>query len=161
MKTTLLYCSFLLFGCSISVSAQESINAAGMNLSGSNGNLTSSIGQTFYETSASSSRSVSAGVQQAYEITETLGSEITEINLSLKIYPNPTPDVIYLKVGFNDYKKYRYELFDGSGKVLTSNVVNESQTSIIMSAYPAATYYLKILKDGKAVKIFKVLKTDK
>lgn len=161
MKTILISCSFLMFGFSISLSAQESINAAGMNLSGSNGNVTSSIGQTFYEASASSSGSVSAGVQQSYEITETLGSEITEINLSLKIYPNPTPDILYLKVGFNDYKKYRYELFDGSGKVLAGKVVNESQTSIIMSSYPAAIYYLKIVKEGKVVKIFKVLKTDK
>lgn len=161
MKTTLISCSFLLFGFSISVSAQESVNVAGINLSGSNGNLTSSIGQTFYEISASSSGSVSAGAQQSYEITETLGSEITEINLSLKIYPNPTPDILYLKVGFNDYKKYRYELFDGSGKVLTGRSVNESQSSISMSSYPAAIYYLKIAKEGKVVKIFKVLKTDK
>ncbi|WP_312764517.1 T9SS type A sorting domain-containing protein [Epilithonimonas sp.] len=161
MKTILTTGCFLLFGFSISISAQESINAAGVNLSGSNGKVTSSIGQTFYETSASSSGSVSAGAQQSYEITETLGSEIAEINLSLKIYPNPTPDILYLKVGFNDCRKYRYELFDGSGKVLTGRSVNEAQTSISMSSYPAAVYYLKIAKEGKVVKIFKVLKTDK
>lgn len=148
-------------GFSIQSYAQESLNTAGNNTSGSNGNVTSSIGEVFYDTAISPSGSVAAGVQQAYEITETLGVDITEINLSLKIYPNPTPDILNLKVGFNDYKNYRYELYDGSGKSLTGKAINESQTSIKMTSYPAAVYYLKIMKDGKVVKIFKVLKTDK
>ncbi|MPS71857.1 MAG: T9SS type A sorting domain-containing protein [Chryseobacterium sp.] len=161
MKTTLITGCFLLLGFSIQVSAQESVNANGDNSSGSGGSVTSSIGQSFYETSISSSGNVSTGVQYSYEIIETLGSDIKEINLSLKIYPNPTPDVLYLKVGFPDYRKYRYELFDSSGKVLTGKAINGSQTSITVTSYPAAVYYLKILKDGKVVKVFKVLKADK
>jgi hypothetical protein len=148
-------------GFSMQSYAQSSTNSAGGNSSGSNGNAAFSLGQVFYDTATSAIGSVAAGVQQAYEITETLGIDITEINLSLKIYPNPTPDILNLKVGFNDYKKYRYELYDGSGKSLTSKAINESQTSIKMTSYPAAVYYLKIMKEGKVVKIFKVLKTDK
>lgn len=148
-------------GASIQAYSQTSINTGGINSSGSTGEVVSSIGEVFYETTSSSSGSVSAGVQQAYEITETLGSDITEINLSLKIYPNPTPDILYLKIGFTDYKKYRYELYDSSSKLLVSKSINGSQTSILMSSYAASVYYLKIVKESKAVKIFKVLKTDK
>lgn len=161
MKTVLTIPSFLFFFLTIQISAQESINAGSSNLSGPDGSVTSSIGQTFYETSSSSAGSVSAGVQQSYEITGTLGSDITEINLNLKIYPIPTPDILHLKVGFNDYRKYRYDLFDGSGKILTGKSIYESETSITMATYSAAVYYLKVSKDGKVVKIFKVLKTDK
>lgn len=160
MKTTICVLSLLLIGVSVPVSAQASISIGG-NASGSSGNASYSIGQTFYETMTSTSGSVSDGVQQPFEITATLGSEITEINLNFKIYPNPTPDILYLKVGFVDYKKYRYELYDSSGKVLIDNAVRESQVSIAMASYPAAIYYLKIIKDNKVVKIFKVLKTDK
>jgi len=149
-------------GFSIQSYAQESLNTAGNNTSGSNGNVTSSIGEVFYDTAISSTGSVAAGVQQPYEITETLGVDITEINLSLKIYPNPTPDILNLKVGFSDFKKYSYEISDGSGKLLiTKKPVIESQTSIGMASYPAAIYYLKIMKEGKVIKIFKVLKSDK
>lgn len=148
-------------GFSIQSYAQSSINASGGNSSESNGNVAYSIGEVFYDTASSPSGSVAAGVQQAYEITETLGIDITEINLSLKIYPNPTPDILNLKVGFNDYKKYHYELLEGSGKSLTSKTINESQTSIKMTSYPAGIYYLKVMKGGKVMKIFKVLKTDK
>ena len=154
--------SIFVVGFSIQSYAQASFNTAGNNTSGSNENVTSSIGEVFYDTAISSTGSVAAGVQQPYEITETLGIDITEINLSLKIYPNPTPDILNLKVGFSDFKKYSYEISDGSGKLLTTkNPVIESQTSIRMASYPAAIYYLKIMKDGKVIKIFKVLKTDK
>ena len=161
MKTILTIPSFLVFCLTIQISAQESINAGSNNLSGSDGSLTASIGQTFYETSSSSAGSISTGVQQSYEISETLGSDITEINLNLKIYPNPTPDILHLKIGFYDYKKYRYDLFDGSGKILTGRSVNGFETSIAMAKYPAAVYYLKVSKDDRVVKIFKVVKTDK
>lgn len=161
MKNTLFALSLLSVGISMRVTAQSTQNSSGDNASGSSGSITYSVGQTFYEPVSSSSGSVAPGVQQSYEITETLGSGISEINLSLKIHPNPTPDILYLKVGFNDYKKYRYELYDNSGKILQSKPVNDSQVSIAMASYPSAVYYLKITKDGKAVKIFKVLKTDK
>lgn len=161
MKTTLTIHSLLFFCFSIQISAQESINSSSINLSESTGSITSSIGQTFFETSSSSVGNISTGVQHSYDITETLGSDITEINLNLKIYPIPTQDVLHLKIGFNDHKKYRYDLFDGSGKILTSRSINEFETAITMSSYPAAIYYLKISKDGKVVKTFKVLKTDK
>ena len=154
--------SIFVLGLSIQFYAQTSLNTAGDNSSGTNGNVTYSIGEAFYDTAISSTGSVAAGVQQPYEITETLGVDITEINLSLKIYPNPTPDILNLKVGFSDYKKYSYEISDGSGKLLTTKKpVIESQTSITMASYPAAIYYLKIMKEGKVIKIFKVLKTDK
>lgn len=153
--------SIFVVGFSMQSYAQSSINTTGNNVSGSNGNVTYSIGEVFYDTAISSTGSVAAGVQQPYEITETLGVDVTEINLSLKIYPNPTPDILNLKVGFNDYKKYNYEIFDGSGKSLITKPIRESQTSIRMASYPAAIYYLKIMKDGKVIKIFKVLKTDK
>lgn len=142
-------------------SAQSSQNTGGGNISSPSGNVSYSIGQTFYEPITSASGSVMLGVQQSYEITETLGVEITEINLNLNIYPNPTSDILYFKIGFEDYKKYRYEFFDGNGKLLTGKPVNESQTSIRIASYPAASYLLKVTKHGKIVKVFKVLKKDK
>jgi len=161
MKTTFFALSLFLAGFSIQVSAQETFNTSGANISGTTGSVTASIGQSFYETTSSSVGSVASGVQIPYEITSTLGTSITEINLSLAIFPNPTADILNLKVGFKDYDKYRYDIFDNSGKLLTGKSILQEKTSIAMGAYPAAVYYLKISKDGKVIKIFKVLKTDK
>ncbi|UHO36683.1 T9SS type A sorting domain-containing protein [Chryseobacterium capnotolerans] len=127
-------------------------------MSGVTGSVAASVGQSFYENITSSVGSVTAGVQQSYEIIPTLGVDITEINLSLAVFPNPTTDILNLKVGFKDYNKYRYDLFDSSGKLLTSQPITQAQTQITMTSYPASIYLLKISKEGATIKIFKVLK---
>lgn len=158
MKTTFFTLSLFLVSFSIQISAQETLNTSGNNISGTTGSVTASIGQSFYETISSSVGSVTAGVQQSYEITATLGISVTEINLGLAVFPNPTTDILNLKVGFKDYEKYHYELFDSSGKSLMAKPILQSQTQITMTPYPAAMYLLKISKEGKNIKIFKVLK---
>lgn len=161
MKTTFFTLSLFLVSFSIQVSGQESLNTSGTNMSGTAGSVTASLGQIFYTTTSSSLGSIAAGVQQSYEITATLGVDITEISLNLTIFPNPTADILNLKMGFKDYDKYRYDIFDGSGKLLTGQPILQAQTQIIMASYPASMYLLKISKEGKTIKIFKVLKTDK
>lgn len=161
MKTTLFTLSLFLVSFSIHVSGQQTLNTSGTNMSGSSGNVTASLGQIFYETTSSSGGNIAAGVQQPYEITATLGVDITEISLNLSIFPNPTTDILNLKMGFKDYNTYRYDLFDSSGKVLASQPILQTQTQITMASYPASMYLLKISKEGKTIKIFKVLKTDK
>ncbi|UKB82341.1 T9SS type A sorting domain-containing protein [Chryseobacterium sp. MEBOG06] len=161
MKTTLFTLSLFLASFSIQVSGQETLNTSGTNMSGTTGNVTASLGQIFYETASSPAGNIATGVQHSYEITPTLGVDITEISLNLTIFPNPTADILNLKMGFKDYNKYRYDIFDSSGKLLASQPVLQAQTQIIMASYPASIYLLKVSKEGKTIKIFKVLKTDK
>ncbi|MCS4304197.1 T9SS type A sorting domain-containing protein [Chryseobacterium sp. BIGb0232] len=158
MKTTFFTLSLFLVSFSIQISAQEIVNTSGNDMSGTTGNVAASVGQSFYETITSSAGSVAAGIQQPYEIIPTLGVDIVEINLNLAIFPNPTTDILNLKIGFKDYSKYHYDLFDGSGKLLTSQSITQPQTQITMTPYPASIYLLKISKEGKNIKIFKVLK---
>jgi hypothetical protein len=141
--------------------AQSSPDSGGSNASGSSGTVTYSIGQTFYEPVKSLSGSTSPGAQQPYEISETLGQEIAEIGLSLKIYPNPTTDILNLRIDLNDYQKYSYELYDLGGRFLNKKPVAGKVTELSMSKYPSGTYLLKVSKGNTPVKIFKVIKTDK
>lgn len=160
MKTTIFAFSLILIN-TVSISAQESINTASADMSNMTGSMTASVGQTFYETVFSSQGSAAAGVQQPYEITETLGTEIAEISLSLNIYPNPTQDILNLTLDFKNYNRYRYDIFDGGGKLVTGKSISQAKTSIPMSSFPAALYYLKVSIGGKVIKVFKVVKTDK
>ncbi|SDF52250.1 T9SS type A sorting domain-containing protein [Epilithonimonas hungarica] len=161
MKTTIFAFSFLVSGITF-LQAQTSMNASGGNASStSSGNTSYSVGQAFQDTRSNSSLSVSEGVQQPYEITETMGVDISEISLNIKIFPNPTQDILNLKIDFSDYNRYHYEIYDSSSKILMSKAVTSKNTAMSISSYPAALYYLKVTKNGKAVKIFKVLKTDK
>ena len=159
MKTTIL--TFVLLVFAVSLQAQTSINTSGNTISSSSGNISYSLGQAFQDVKSNSSVSISEGVQQPYEITQTLGMDISEIGLDVKVFPNPTSDILNLKVDFADYRSYTYELYDSSNKILKKNDVLSKNTVLSIASYPATIYYVKVSKKNKPVKIFKIIKTDK
>jgi hypothetical protein len=63
-----------LFLCSF-LNAQESVNTASGNASGSGGSVSYSVGEIVYTTNAGDNGAVAQGVQQAYEISAVTGIE--------------------------------------------------------------------------------------
>lgn len=154
------------------LTAQETINATGGEAFGSGGSVSYSVGQVFYQTHSGTGGSVAEGVQQPYEISVATTIEIVkEINLSVSAYPNPTTDYLILAINDNDNTSLSYQLFDIQGKLLQSEKITGSQTSIDMSNLVTATYFVKVIQDNKDVyqlksnevgaKQFNVVKTFK
>lgn len=156
MKTKILFLlfSFIFF---LKGNAQQSVNAGGGNATGSNGKVSYTIGQIDYVTATGSGGSVSQGVQQPFEIF-TLGiDEIPEIKLEFSIYPNPTTDVLYIKNENLDLK-FKYQLYDISGKLIFSNNKTVQEDTISMSGYTAGTYLLIVQTENNQSKSFKIIK---
>lgn len=151
----------LAFGCFFQGFSQSSVNAGGGDASAGGASVAYAVGQTFYQPYTSASGSVNPGVEHSYEILETLGVDVREIGLSLKIYPNPTANILFLSVDFSDFKKYTYELSDNAGRIISSDAVSNAKVSVPMATYPSGIYFLTVKKAGKAVKSFKVIKTDR
>lgn len=162
MKTSIskAFLAFLPFAfCLSSVIAQESLNAAGGNASGSGGSASYSVGQVFYQTYSGTNGSVAEGVQQAFEISIISAiEEAQDINLRISVYPNPASDYLELKVESEKLKDINYQLYDTNGKLLQSEKITENQTSIAMFNFVPATYFLKVTQGKKEVKTFKVVK---
>ena len=97
-----------------------------------------------------------SSVQQAFEISTTLGINETSINLELSVYPNPTTDYLTLKVEKTD--NLNYQLFDMQGRLIESKAVTSSSSNINLEGQPIATYFLKITKNNQLIKTFKVIK---
>ena len=85
MRTIPLILSFVI---SISLCAQSSINSAGAEATGQGGSLSYSVGQVVYSASSSSAGAVSAGVQQAYEVSVATQVSETNLNIDASVYPN-------------------------------------------------------------------------
>tara|TARA_B110000285_G_C14933875_1_gene518609 strand:+ start:371 stop:856 length:486 start_codon:yes stop_codon:yes gene_type:complete len=149
----------LLFSTSLpSLYAQEAVLAGGGDASGT-GSLSYSIGQVFYITNTGSDGTVGQGVQQAYEISSTLGIEAYEaITLDLEIYPNPTVDYLTLDVKDFKFAELDYVLFDMRGKMLMKNDINQNKTTIEMMDLPKSMYFLKVSDGTNIVKTFKIIK---
>jgi len=154
MKKLLFLLMFPIIGLS-----QEAIPASGGDASGSGGTLSFTVGQLVYSSNSGSNGSVAEGVQQPYEISTTVGIELSTISLDFIAYPNPTINNIILSIKDFNNEKLNYQLYDMSGKLLKSNKVNAINTTIDMSELPVSNYVLNINNDSSIIKSFKIIKS--
>ena len=164
-KLIILFLSLMLAGPALTyLQAQQihaSVNASGGNASGTGGSVSYSVGQVFNTTAFGTNGSVSEGVQQPFEISVLSGVDITGIDLYYAVYPNPTSGKLTLKLDASttpDIRSMRYQLYDVNGKMLQNDRLTEYETSIEMSNFNSATYFLKVTKNNKEVKLFKIIK---
>ncbi len=153
-------CALLLLGLGLTgLQAQTAVPATGGNASGSGGTVSYTFGQVVYTTNASASGTVAQGVQQPYEISIITAIEQAKgINLSISVYPNPTSDHLTLSVEDYDVSKLSYQLYDISGQVLQTKKLDTDKTSIDMSPFARAPYFLKVVEGSKEIKSFKIIK---
>jgi hypothetical protein len=163
MKNTKLILNFLsLFIFEITgLYAQETISATGGDATGTGGSVSFTVGQTFYTTDAGTNASVAQGVQQPFEISVVTGIEEAKgINLVCSAYPNPTTNLLTLKVDGYKTDNLNYLLFDLNGKSLENKKVTGNETSISMEKFQPGTYFLKVTDKNKEIKTLKIIKTQ-
>jgi len=157
--TCLLIVLFILYVSLSTATAQETFASAGSNIAGSGGSANFTVGQVFFNTHAGISAEVFQGVQIPYEISVvTSVDDAEEINLILRAYPNPTTDYLTLSIDGFDSSDMVFYLLDISGKYIQRSDIKDSETQISMTNLPAQIYFLKVLKGGRELKTFKIVK---
>ena len=136
-----------------------STSVAGTTTTTSGGSVSYTVGEIAIQTTETSSGTASEGVQQAYEISSTVGvTEYDEITLEVEAYPNPTTDYLTLDVKDFSLTELDYVLYDMTGKVLITRKINQSNTIIEMMDFPEAMYFLKVSNGKSVMKTFKIIK---
>lgn len=139
--------------------AQQNTLTTGGNASGTDGSVSYSIGQALYTYTRTPQFSVVQGVQQPFEISVITSLEgYNNITMQCSAYPNPTTDYLKLNIGYSDTEKLVYQLYDINGKLLESKKVDAGETLIFLSNFIPATYFLKVTKEEKEIKTFKIIK---
>ena len=154
-KQLFLLASFLFF---LKANAQQSLNAAGGDATGSNGKISYSIGQIDYVSATGSNGSVSQGVQQPFEIF-TLGTDdFPNIILQAIVYPNPTSSNINLIIENYSIDNLHYNLYDIQGRSIANQKITQQGTNITMENLQSANYFLQVFDNNKTLKTFKIIK---
>ncbi len=165
----------LLFGLSISaIHAQADLTVTGANATGPNGSVSYSIGQIVYTPLTGLNGSIAQGVQQPYEISvatplfgkslvedeseEAPLEEMIQIDLILSVYPNPTSNVLNLKVENYDLRNVSCLLYDMNSKLLDEKKVTDNLTGIDMNNFSTGNYFLKVIDNNLELKTFKIIK---
>ena len=155
-KNILLFISLIYIG---NIQAQESTYTSGGNATGSGGTIEYSVGQLVFSENSDGTYTVSQGIQQAYEISNSLSLEnYKSINLQVSAFPNPTTDYLTLSFNQSSHVKLVYQLFGADGKVLETKRNLEMNETINMEGLNSAIYYLNILEDNLIIKTFKIIK---
>ena len=95
------FVSCILFLSAIGLSqifALENTVSTGGNATRNNATISYSVGQIAFNTFSSNTGTISEGVLQPYEIYIIIGIELTSISLDLKVFPNPTTNILNLTV---------------------------------------------------------------
>ena len=144
------------------INAQGSVVTTTGEATGAGGSMTYSAGEVYIDNVSGAGGSMSSGSQQPMEIFVVTGIvEAEGINLNLVVYPNPTTDVLNLKVDASttlSIQSLSYQIYDLSGSLLDNKKITDTQTIIEMANYSAAIYFLKVIDDKKEVKTFKIIK---
>jgi hypothetical protein len=152
--------ALLLLGFALTtVQAQQAFVASGGNASGSGGTVAYSVGQIVYTLNSGANGSAAQGVQQAFEISVTLGlEEAKNISLNLMAYPNPTSNLVTLNVADYELSNLSFELFDLNGRSIERKKITNTTETIRLENLPSATYFLKVTNSNKELKTFKIIK---
>lgn len=136
--------------------AQSTVAAAGGDAAGSGGSLSYSIGQIVYHSSfGSNGTSMAEGVQQPYEISVISGID-NAFPLSISLFPNPVSRFLTLKV--EDPAELSYRIYNLEGKLIASQKIYANSSQIDLNRLANAGYLLNVLKKGKLLKSFKIIK---
>lgn len=89
-------------------------------------------------------------------------NETKENKSSCSVYPNPTRDVVQLKVDnslqLNSTQSMSYKLFDMQGRLLKKEKIFEKLTNISINNLVPSIYFMKIIQDNNEVEVFKIIK---
>jgi hypothetical protein len=137
--------------------SQQSIPATGGDATGSGGSSSYTVGQLVYTTSTGGG-SVIQGVQQSIELFTLSNPELTTVNLSAVIYPNPTSDYVMLKISDTALYNLSYHLIDINGKAISNGSLTNGDTQINMQQLAVGMYILKVSQNNQELKTFKIIK---
>ncbi|MDT0646277.1 T9SS type A sorting domain-containing protein [Zunongwangia sp. F260] len=136
------------------------------------GSAAYSIGQVFYLSHDNADNSVNEGIQQPISLsseevppveeeTKPPGQE-TDKNLPPVIdviaYPNPMTEFFIIEIENFKADRYSYQLFDLNGRLMTTGSLENYRTKISPNNLQSAMYILKIFRQARNIKTFKIIK---
>jgi hypothetical protein len=91
---------------------------------------------------------------EAVTIFQALSNPDFEQDQSISWYPNPTKDRVAVS---GDYTLQSVQLYDVQGRLLQTQLANDNQTIIDISAHSNGVYFIKVSSD-KGIKVGKIVK---
>jgi hypothetical protein len=137
--------------------SQEVISSAGGNSTGVSKQVSWTIGEPVIETDMNGLYILTQGLHQGNLIV-TAVRELEGLNFQISAYPNPVSKFVKLDIGAPRIDGFSYALFSTDGQLLRQEDINDKVTTIPMDGYTHSSYLLRVMSEGKEIKVFRVVK---
>lgn len=156
MKTKFLILLLLITAmANSSTKGQEIIANSGAYEQSANYTLSWTLGEPVVETFGTSNIILTQGFQQtSYNLLE-IKALIKDFKI--EVYPNPTEDILNIKIINKENSFKKIILFDIQGKILLTKILQNNETELNLSSFACGIYILKIY-DSNISKTFKIIK---
>lgn len=149
--------TILISKLSPSVQAQEVIASSGNHFQNEYFSISWTLGETVIETYSSADMIVTQGFQQPVIVVSTMTEE-PGLEFQVTAYPNPTSAHVNISTELWEGENLMYRVYDMQGRFVIRNKLLGSQTRVAFDDLQPGTYFLKITRDEKPVKTFKIMK---
>lgn len=141
--------------------AQQTLNVAGNTAKINGMTFDYSIGEMIaVSTERNANLIVTQGMLQptssgSAAIDHSSGSTLSSLSEQIKVYPNPTTNLLFVETMENTITDYAYNLFDATGKTILNQrgqtTEGLNKFTLDLSSYVSGSYYLVIQKNGENV----------
>ena len=140
----------------------EVITSSGNYFKGANYSLSWTLGECVIETFSNSNYTLTQGFQQTWFKVGTL-VKYPELNLNIKVYPNPASDFIWLDCGnaTSSINALKVELVDIHGRILYGKNLTEERQQMSLRGLSQSVYFIRVTnRKNRLVKSFIIQKVD-
>lgn len=159
MKRIFTLTIIFLFMNGLIVHSQQVISNMGATLQSTSGSISFTLGEPIIETLSATSGIVTQGFHQT-KLTVTAIEDNYGNSMSVKVYPNPTAEILNVSLAFDDMSQIRLVLYDISGRILSAINADKELMELDFSDYIPGTYILKVFKGNRDLGSYKIIKTE-
>lgn len=155
MKT--LITTLLTMALSFTAYAQQVTASAGAEHKNANGSVTFTLGELVIAALQGGGTQLTQGFHQN-NIQVTVTAVFDPIFSSVKVFPNPTAERVFIHLGNSSLNGSTYRLHDLNGRQLSAGNIRGKQATIEVASYVPGIYVLTILKDEKTMITYQIIK---
>ncbi len=148
---------FLIVTCCSGLLAQEVVATAGSTLVNATGSISYTIGEGVAQTLTKGDKTITQGFHQT-TMSVTMVSELKDLDFSISVFPNPTSDVLTLKLTKENVSGLQYLIFDINGKLISQKNLESNETNVSVGQLAEGFYIIKVQAGTKELKTFKIIK---
>lgn len=141
----------------------ETVGSAGAKMEQSNGSVTFTVGELIVQSFADANGNVLGNGYTSGAASSTQVVTVTEVPddyMRVSIFPNPTTDLVHIKIEDSKIAAFSIRIFDAQGKIIQDEKYQSVNAAIGVNAatWQTGYYLITIISENKTIGTYSIIK---